>query len=409
MLQSCNKLFTNFDSGLSTAYALFSACSGFLSVLSSITVLHIIWRGGKKKWCRVQNRLLVGMSVVDILYSTALSFSFIPAPRGECSFGYGTVSTCNAQGFFVQVGMALPLYVTMISLHSLLSIAYDVSEEMIARKYEPIMHALCILPPLAMATIGATAHVFFNVNGVCWILHSSWYDDNCQDNCYSWSRDVGGIILITTISLVSVSEVLMHSFLFKIYLTIRERAAGMRRFTFTPSGDQGMLRREPSSMDIAANESAKQALLYVLVHTVTSIWPLLFLFVPTEDEYFHSVIYIGTAIFLPLHGFFNFLAYIRPRFLALRRRRKDLSFLDTMKLIICASEDQSQLRRRIGLQHKRRASFPLASTDDVGNNVADSMEHISGSDEYSDDSLSKETLDTIRLAAASFGQNVAST
>jgi len=324
-----------------------------------------------KKWCRVHNRLLIGMSVVDIFYSTALSFSYIPAQRGECSFGYGTVSTCNAQGFFVQLGTAIPLYITMMSLHSLLSIAYNVPEE-VAKKYEAAMHAVCILPPLAMATTGSIGRVFFGDNAQCWLLTPSWYEDNCQGNCYSWSKDAGKILLIATISMAFISEVLMYSFLFKIYLVIRKRAVRMRRFTFAPSGNQIRLRREPSSLDIAANEAAKQALLYVSGHAATCIWTLLYLFVPTQDKTFHSVVYIGTAICLPLHGFFNFLTYIRPRFLIIRRKRKEFSFLDTMKLIICASGQEAPMRcavaGRTGPVHPARR---LSVDHDYGNRIVD--------------------------------------
>lgn len=402
------------DSKLAITYASVTACSSVLSIMGSSTIIYIVWRGGKKKWSRVQNRLLFAMSVVDIFYSSALGLSYIPNPTSKCSFGYGTVLTCNIQGFFIQMGMALPLYVTMLSLYAFMSIAYNVSENIIAQKYEPIMHAVCILPTFVMATIGAIGHVFFNENGVCWILYSSWFDDNCQGNCYSWSKVVGNILFWASMVIMSTSQLLMYYCLFRIYRTIRTRAIRMRRFAFEPSVIQRNQRcQRPSVLERSVNEAAKQSLLYVLGHGMTYIWTLLYLAVPTENQTFQSFIYILTGIFLPLHGFWNFLAYIRPRFLALRRENEGLSFLQTLQQIVFDNEEKEGTGPKKETRMRRRASFPLASTDelplDIGGIDANSLGPKNGSSEFSDDYLTEETCYSIEVAAAAFRQSIRST
>ena len=103
----------------------------------------------------LRNRLLLGMSAIDILSSTAAGFSFIPTPQEtRCSVGMGNLSTCALQGFFTQLGFAVPGYSAMLSIYFLMTIRYGMDTETLTKKYEPFMRVFALAPPLTTTIIG---------------------------------------------------------------------------------------------------------------------------------------------------------------------------------------------------------------------------------------------------------------
>eukprot|EP00567_Pseudictyota_dubia_P016298 CAMPEP_0197442650 /NCGR_PEP_ID=MMETSP1175-20131217/8622_1 /TAXON_ID=1003142 /ORGANISM="Triceratium dubium, Strain CCMP147" /LENGTH=132 /DNA_ID=CAMNT_0042973167 /DNA_START=85 /DNA_END=480 /DNA_ORIENTATION=+ len=93
--------------------------TGLLSVLGSLfIVLDILHpRNRSKKLCKVYSRLLLGMSLSDLCSSVAMALSTWPIPRGTNVYAAsGTQGTCTAQGFFVQMGTAAPLYNGFLAL-----------------------------------------------------------------------------------------------------------------------------------------------------------------------------------------------------------------------------------------------------------------------------------------------------
>ena len=99
-----------FDSAEEKFLGLLPMFTGFLSVLASGWIIVEVLTT-KAKLYTVYNRLLLAMSIVDIMASIAYMFSTIPAPKGshEVIWAFGTVQTCTAQGFFVQLGLVAPI------------------------------------------------------------------------------------------------------------------------------------------------------------------------------------------------------------------------------------------------------------------------------------------------------------
>mmetsp|Transcript_61467 Transcript_61467/g.71822 ORF Transcript_61467/g.71822 Transcript_61467/m.71822 type:complete len:416 (+) Transcript_61467:65-1312(+) len=385
-----------FHNGVTIAYLCLNACSSFLSIMGSTAIIYLICRGQQKAISHVQNRLLLCISVIDIMNSTALGLSFIPAPNVQCSLGIGNQSTCAAQGFFVQLGLAAPGYTMVLSIYSFISIAYN---ETIARRYEPFMHATAVFPMLAVAIYGVANEVYFSARGACWI-------DLAFQECSSMKRggrykNVGCGIVGASFIWGSFTSLVIAVCLFKIYRTIRKRAARMKRFVFKPTQqlNQDMRHIPPtkrSILDIAAKESAMQAVFYVAGYAITYFWTVAHLFFPSVR--FSAVFYILNAIFLPLHGFWNFLTFIRPRYLSARRKYKDWSLLLILKFIFSDAQKQ-QAQNRIRAKRGRRSSFPLASVEGL---FPDSIhmsikESITGEET---ESISSKDLDLVVKTAA---------
>jgi len=99
------------------------AISGTLSIIGSLIIIFIILKGGLTRLSKLHNRLLLGSSSIDVLYSIALGLSSIPSPKlDDCSYGYGNASSCAAQGFFTTLGLSVPGNTAMLAIYYLATV-----------------------------------------------------------------------------------------------------------------------------------------------------------------------------------------------------------------------------------------------------------------------------------------------
>jgi hypothetical protein len=130
--------------------------TGTLSVLGSIAIIYIILQDRKKKLSHVYHRLVFTMSCLDIFNSTNYALSSLVVPKGTPNVwgAHGTIATCSASGFIMQLGaVAVPLYSGCLALYYLMMIRYRVKERFIAKWVEPFMHIIAFGYPLVSAII----------------------------------------------------------------------------------------------------------------------------------------------------------------------------------------------------------------------------------------------------------------
>jgi len=143
----------------------------------------------EQKLGSIYHRLMLGMSVCDLLASFVLFLGTWPIPSGtstqggpdqsHCYFAnVGNVATCSAQGFGVQTfTVAVPIYNAMLCLYFLLFIRYNWNEERL-RKVEPLMHGMALYP-LAFAIACLQKEMFNPAASFCWI---SGYPLGCVES-----------------------------------------------------------------------------------------------------------------------------------------------------------------------------------------------------------------------------------
>ena len=156
--------------------------SGSLSLIaSSIIIYQVALRYKEQKRSGAAcnklftpyHRLLLGTSIVDILYSFWAALGTIPLPRGtDVLFALGTTATCSIQGFFTQFVITGVIYAASLSTYFMLKIRYNISDAVISRRYEPFFHLLPIVFSIGTGIMGLSLKIFnpmvVHVLG-CWI------------------------------------------------------------------------------------------------------------------------------------------------------------------------------------------------------------------------------------------------
>lgn len=291
--------------------------SASLSILgSSYIVYDCIFRGQRHKREQTSyHRLLVGLSICDLLMSIGLFTSTWPMPADTPNVwgAVGNVQTCEAVGFIEQAGVAAVMYNASMSTYYLLRIRYGWTPRKIA-KVEPFMHAIPLLFGLATMIASLTLDLFNSGLFDCWIApfpqgcEESWRNGGvttCErgDNAslYQWLFDL----------IPKWSSVLLVTFnMFRTHRAVLQRERSMHRFTRPssnePSSNESSIRPpEGSPKPRVARMLARQSYLYVGALYLTYI-PVI---ITRLTELISGSVYYGMlltiSITIPLQGFWN--------------------------------------------------------------------------------------------------------
>ena len=144
---------------LPTSILFFNArVSSSLSILSSILIIVAIHRS-QLRLTRIYNRIMLGISTMDIISSIPITFTTLPMPAADTVTtlpgAAGNIVTCNLQGYFSNFGyMGSMLYSVGLTLYYLCTIHYRMSDDKFQRVYEKLIHVLCVLVPCSINVCG---------------------------------------------------------------------------------------------------------------------------------------------------------------------------------------------------------------------------------------------------------------
>lgn len=318
-------------------------------------------------------RLMLSMSTSDFIVSFAWFCTTWPIPKDEDSLdnpseilygNVGTMHSCTAQAFFIQLGIITPFYNALLSLYYYLTIRREWKEEEFKWRVEIIGHFISISFGLGTSIAGLVMELYNNSLVWCWINSYPWKcgDGDGQEPCvrglnsnvYRWAFYYGPLWFMI---------VMVAFFMTLVYVYVRGLDVKMSQYTESymqkaarasasadteKSGEieaASATGRRPSfiksfsttKMEVIKeqrkhrkNERSKAvanqglfyagtfALVWVFGTTARAMqlakkpvpWAILFLF----------------AVFTPSQGFFNFLVYIRPklvRYYAAKKKRRN--------------------------------------------------------------------------------------
>ena len=137
----------------------------------------------KTKRSHPYHRLLLAMSLYDAIGSISFFMSTWPIPASQSNdqqvWTVGTTQTCSAQGFFVTLGVAVPIYNALLALYFLLVVNYNISDRTLRTRVEPAMHVTAFVWGFGTALSSTLLGLFNNANLWCWIAP---YPSDCKDS-----------------------------------------------------------------------------------------------------------------------------------------------------------------------------------------------------------------------------------
>jgi hypothetical protein len=184
------------------------------------------------------HRILLGIAILDILHTSWAALSTLPVPASSgVVFGQGNTASCTAQGFFIQLSTAIPIYMASLNTYFMLKIRYNVPNDIIRTKYEPWFHLIPVTQALLSGCIGISLKLYNPIvipEMGCWIaLYPPFCDilGNCSRgykldkllDFYVWVFAYGWLFLSFLI-------VLVNSIL--IYSAIRSQELRNERYLF---------------------------------------------------------------------------------------------------------------------------------------------------------------------------------
>ena len=339
------------------------------------------------------HRLLIGISLFDLMISISMVVGSIPMPKEMSNMGFpqarGNTITCTTQGFFLTWGLTSFGLSSMLTIYYVLVIRYNMSNEYISKHVEPYLFII----PILYQTIGAFMGIvweIYNPNAPwCW---TGTYPRGCTEipdiDCIRGEQYHSIAAILFALVPITISATILLVCLLIVIFTVLQRHANNRRYIFTTntttnvggggggdgSGGSGSGtttshvgmsstlaaansssirrlfamtrgRQSSSTMDgvrgvrgsvrgvvrSADTQRARRVIVQCILFAVTTFNSVIWLDLNIMFSYTNVPIdYIGKQFWflilglltLPLQGLFNFLIFVRPRYMTNRISRE---------------------------------------------------------------------------------------
>ncbi|CAJ1956221.1 unnamed protein product [Cylindrotheca closterium] len=298
--------------------------SAFLSFIGSVYVLYTLVgnKQRRSKSMRVPfNRLLLAISIADLMSSLAMMVAGWATPtappgnyegyysneRWEVKFprAVGNDGTCNAQAFFMHIGLAASAFFTgYVAIQTLLVVRYAWTEKQM-EKAEYVFFGTGIGIPLVTGIWAGAVGLFNPMSvGFCWIneaieeCHADQAGPLLGDYCESRIAE-DRLLIYQTIFAMAWIMLAMLVILFSmvsLYLFVRQNERKAARWSQNASDGRQQKRVLTKSVAIIS------AYFFTWTPAIVSLTPA----VENVDT---GVVNMIVAAILPLQGFFNALIF----------------------------------------------------------------------------------------------------
>ena len=330
-----------------------TSISGALSFIGSATINVLILKSGTRL-STTYHRIMFFISCADILSSAMVCLTTIPMPKDTLypfeGGKYGTVQTCEAQGFIYICGMVTAVCGNAgLNIYYLCTIRYKMSEERIKKFVEPVLFCLSLVAGLTPA-IQLLQGQYLNpqpFESYCGM--GGYYPKECKIDdgveCIRGDPDsnvfqrIRNAFLFTNISLFLVIVVSMILIILTVHRAEKSkrkphRAARSSNDHELPSSEREGLhdaKKNPPSMSNEVERTElmgtilRQALMYIGAYFFTNIFIIMTFITP--DVW---AIQICRCVFQPLQGFFNALIFIYHKVYNVLQGNDDMTFYEAL-------------------------------------------------------------------------------
>lgn len=303
------------------ALALLPKLMGWVSCAGSSVLAVSVLRNPKKR-SRSYHRLILGISLVDVLVSFFLALSTWPMPSDSgLLWAVGNETTCSMQGFFVQMYVVSSFYSVSLAVYYTVVLRYNWNEERV-RRLEPYLHTLPMLWGVGTGIIGIPLKLYNNAGVWCWIapFPAGCVGEDCirgrDANFYRWLLFYGP--LWVNISFVTISMCMVWLSVRRGTNTSNTNKEGSDTAAFLDKGDERAAERERLTRKVK-KDVALQGFLYAGAFYLTWVWFTIVRFLPLIGEPVPYQLLATAVFFAPFQGFLNMLIYLFPKFMALKR------------------------------------------------------------------------------------------
>jgi len=300
----------------SQAGPVLAATTGTISTVCSLIVIYLIYRSNKGLKT-VYHRIMFAMSSFDACMSVAVALATLPMPKNMIYTQFeglviGNTNTCTAQGFFFMLGGTCTSgYLMSLMLYYLFSIHYGKTDNEIARRIEPLMHALVIIYGFSVS-FSLMAFEAFNptpLDSWCTAMTLPWWcpnqlDEACLLRAKRESYLVRHILAIYYCLIFLVSIGSLTIIVWGIYSN--ERLLKM----YAQQLGHSVLGADTLNQDFQHTRTImKQALGYAFVYISVNIFPVITI-AEGKQNLGNGVYPICHLLIRPLQGFFNLLIFV---------------------------------------------------------------------------------------------------
>lgn len=223
----------------------------------------------------------------------------------------------TAQGFFLQLGLAIPIYNAGLSLFYLLVVKYNVKEPFLRRRFEPCMHSAAFLLSMGTSCASVGLDLFNNANLWCWIAP---LPPGCQEenSCvrgknawiYRWAFYYAPLWFCIVFVMIT---------MWLVYRAVRQIEGANVRY-----------RKHERKMSTVedyqrSREVASQALCYVGAFYATFLFSTINRILQQTRGQTYFPLLLLHSMFDPLQVFLNFIVYRRPQFRRYGKEHPDAS------------------------------------------------------------------------------------
>ncbi|KAL7555262.1 hypothetical protein ACHAWF_018928 [Thalassiosira exigua] len=275
-----------------------------LSVIGSLYIIrHVLTSQTRRS--AVFHRILLGLSIYDVMTSITVFMGTWPIPRGSPGIfmASGTNGTCSAQGFFIQfAGVGAPIYNASLATYYFLIVVRGWKEHQL-KKAEPLLHFVPISFSLCTGILAAAKKLYGNSVLWCWITSSN---DAYRLGLF-YAPIWASMITVTVLMAAMCVHVVGQERKSKIYRRPEASIIGTRL-----PGESTVSRRSTISTQDGANARAResmsrkvttQAMFYVFSFYLTWIfpsWTRMSQMINGSSPFYAIALF---TIFLPLQGY----------------------------------------------------------------------------------------------------------
>ncbi len=239
-----SKLLETMRSNFVTISILLRASASISIIASALLIVHVL--RSHQGLSTTYHRLMCGLSIADIISSSAFAVGSLMAPK-EMSYmipgARGNGGTCTTQGFFVVVGTLMSVYYNCsICFYYLAIIKYNRSDAYIAKKLERWLHVIPITVALMNGFMFVAVKGYNKWSNICFKVpydppHCIGYKDGEKVDGFDIPCGRGSafydsifIALLINIAATSPPPIIIITTMFMMYLAVLKIERNVARY-----------------------------------------------------------------------------------------------------------------------------------------------------------------------------------